>query len=87
MNGKGTISISATKKKRETIQVFFEDQGPGIPELVQENLFVPFAGSTKGGSGLGLVIARELVEANGGELGLVKTGETGTTFGFTLTLK
>ncbi|MEE8296183.1 MAG: HAMP domain-containing sensor histidine kinase [Sphingomonadales bacterium] len=87
MNGKGTISISATKKKGETLQVFFEDQGPGIPETVQENLFVPFAGSTKGGSGLGLVIAKELVEANGGQLALVKTGETGTTFGFTLTLK
>lgn len=88
MNGKGTISISATKEKGETVNILFEDQGPGIPEPVQKTLFVPFAGSTKsGGSGLGLVIAKELVELNGGQLNLVKTGEKGTTFGFTLPLK
>jgi len=85
MNGKGTISISASKGEKGKVYIFLEDQGPGIPEHVQETLFVPFAGSTKGGgSGLGLVIAKELVEANGGRLELEKTGDKGTTFKFYL---
>jgi signal transduction histidine kinase len=57
------------------------DNGPGIPEKVRERLFQPFAGTARpGGSGLGLVISRELARAHGGELSLVSTGAQGTTF-------
>jgi signal transduction histidine kinase len=63
----------------------FRDNGPGLPERARENLFKPFAGSTRtNGTGLGLVIARELAEALGGRLELVATGETGTSFRLTL---
>jgi len=63
----------------------FRDNGPGLPERARENLFKPFAGSTRSnGTGLGLVIARELAEALGGRLELVATGETGTSFRLTL---
>lgn len=84
---KGTLSISA-KPAKGLVEVLFHDGGPGIPEAARKTLFVPFAGSTKGGgSGLGLVIAKELVEANGGELSLKETGAKGTTFRFTLPAK
>ncbi len=57
------------------------DNGPGIPPQVQDKLFSPFAGSaTEGGTGLGLVIAREVMRAHGGDVNLVKTGPDGTTF-------
>lgn len=57
------------------------DDGPGLPEKTREHLFEPFAGSSrKGGTGLGLVIAHDIVVAHGGRITLVRTGETGTTF-------
>lgn len=57
------------------------DNGPGIPAKVQEHLFQPFAASANtDGSGLGLVIAREIVHAHGGEIKLVNTDANGTTF-------
>jgi len=57
------------------------DTGPGLPKRTQEHLFQPFqAGTTKGGAGLGLAIAAELVKGHGGQLTLGQTGPDGTTF-------
>ncbi len=57
------------------------DNGPGLPKKVQETLFQPFTGSgRRGGTGLGLVIARDLIRAHGGELSLRSTGPKGTVF-------
>lgn len=57
------------------------DNGPGLPQRTLENMFVPFAGSTKaGGAGLGLPIARELVRAQGGDIAVATTSPTGTCF-------
>jgi PAS domain S-box-containing protein len=46
-----------------------EDDGPGIAHT--ENLFVPFFTTKAGGSGVGLVLARQIIEAHGGNLQLV----------------
>ncbi len=63
------------------VRIDVSDDGPGIPPAVREKLFVPFiGGGRKGGSGLGLVIAREIVTAHGGELGLLRTDGAGTIF-------
>jgi len=57
------------------------DNGPGIPEEGRGRLFQPFQFSTRpGGSGLGLTIARDLVQAHGGTLALERTGSDGSTF-------
>lgn len=61
--------------------LIFSDNGPGLPEKTQENLFRPFSGSGRmGGTGLGLVIAHELAQALGGSLTLARTGPDGTAF-------
>ena len=55
------------------------DEGPGIPQLVQERLFEPFTTTKTGGSGLGLAIAHRAVEAHRGVI-LVDTSSRGTRF-------
>lgn len=62
-----------------TIRV--SDNGPGLPPKAQEHLFQPFQGNVrKGGAGLGLAIAQELVRGHGGQLTLAETGPEGTSF-------
>jgi two-component system, NtrC family, nitrogen regulation sensor histidine kinase NtrY len=48
--------------------VWILDDGPGIPNTA--NLFVPFFTTKQGGSGIGLVLSRQIAEAHGGELTL-----------------
>ncbi|MEM7498651.1 MAG: HAMP domain-containing sensor histidine kinase [Pseudomonadota bacterium] len=66
-------------------RLLVSDTGPGLPEKARQNLFRPFRASTRrGGTGLGLVIAAELAEAQGGRLSLVESSPAGTTFALTL---
>lgn len=46
------------------LRVEIHDDGPGLPP--SDNLFVPFFTTKPGGSGIGLVVARQIVEAHGG---------------------
>jgi signal transduction histidine kinase len=68
----GEIRVAAHREGRKVI-IDVTDNGAGIPQKARENLFKAFQGSTKkGGTGLGLVIAAELVQAHGGTLTLVE---------------
>lgn len=50
----------------ETVAVVVEDDGPGVADTA--NLFVPFFTTKAAGSGIGLVLARQIAEAHGGSL-------------------
>jgi signal transduction histidine kinase len=77
--GKGHIRVLAARSgSRVTIDV--QDDGPGVPEKARVHLFQAFQGSArKGGTGLGLAVAHELVAAHGGSICLVEAGQ-GTRF-------
>jgi signal transduction histidine kinase len=76
----GRICVKA-QRAGQRVRIDIADDGPGIPEAVQERLFQPFATAARaGGSGLGLAIARDLARAHGGDITLVSTGDGGTTF-------
>ena len=78
--------VRATAEARElTARITVSDEGPGIPPAEHERIFEkfyrldPHQQSGVGGTGLGLYIARELVERMEGRIGLLRRGR-GTTF-------
>ena len=76
----GTVEIAAIAQD-DAVVIRVIDTGPGLPPRARENLFAAFqGGARKGGTGLGLVIAAELVRGHGGKLELVRSDAGGTEF-------
>lgn len=70
----GTRAVVAARRQGGIIEILIDDDGPGVPEELREDVFKPFfraEGSRNpktGGVGLGLTIARDLVRGHGGEI-------------------
>ncbi len=65
----GRISLVAMLDS-QALQIVVDDDGPGIPPERRESVFRAFESSARGGTGLGLTIARDIVRGHGGELTL-----------------
>jgi signal transduction histidine kinase len=77
----GTIEVHAVREATNTVQLLVKDNGPGIPEGIRETLFDPFVTHGKEhGTGLGMAIARSIVQAHGGSISFESTTGEGTTF-------
>ena len=67
----------------EAVEIFVEDDGPGIPQDQRDDVFKPFYRLEKsrnpktGGVGLGLSIAQDIVHGHGGEILLEQSGHGG----------
>jgi signal transduction histidine kinase len=88
----GEIRVRATLSG-DTFDIFVSDTGPGIAEVDQQKIFEEFgqAGgrftSKNGGAGLGLSIARRIVELHGGQMRVESTLGKGSTFSFTMPVR
>ncbi|MDQ3809472.1 MAG: ATP-binding protein, partial [Chloroflexota bacterium] len=67
-----------------SVRVEVADTGPGIRDEVRAQLFTPFVTTKARGTGLGLVVARSIVEDHGGTLDCLETVEAGACFRITL---
>jgi len=86
-NPGGTVAIRAARRN-DAVELSVSDTGVGIPESDQHRVFDRFwhadRGGLKRGHGLGLAIAKGIVEAHGGRIWLESTAGMGTTVSFTL---
>jgi two-component system sensor histidine kinase VicK len=82
----GVISVSAERREKEVI-VNIKDTGEGINPEIKPRLFTKFATRSFSGTGLGLYISKNIIEAHGGKMWAENNphGE-GATFTFTLPL-
>ena len=82
----GTFTV-ATRQNGDQVELRFSDTGPGVPEELRERIFEPFFSHGKReGAGLGLSIARRIVEEHGGRLWIEGGKEEGATFVLSLPL-
>jgi two-component system sensor kinase FixL len=84
MSGGGKISIEAFSTDNAVV-LEIADTGSGIP--LDVDAFEPFATTKKGGTGLGLVIVRQIVAAHSGRISYRSQPGQGTTFRIVLPLK
>jgi two-component system nitrogen regulation sensor histidine kinase GlnL len=58
----------ARKRYRHAIQLSIVDNGPGVPDDIQERIFYPLVSGREGGSGLGLTLAQNFVSQHHGTI-------------------
>jgi signal transduction histidine kinase len=80
----GTVALAA-KRSGDGVRVIVRDEGLGIPADQQSRIFTKFFRGDVGatgitGTGLGLAVSREIVEAHGGRIGFDSDPGTGSTF-------
>lgn len=85
------VSVSLAESYDGTVIIKVADDGPGIPYSLQARVFEPFfkidtarSGSAREGFGLGLSVARNVIEGHGGRIELIDTHPSGTTVSIAL---
>lgn len=80
ISGAGEIAIT-TRVEGESVFIALRDTGAGMVEEVKDRLFEPFFSTKKeSGTGIGLVICREVLEKSGGQISCTKSDTKGTEF-------
>jgi signal transduction histidine kinase len=76
----GKLIVRSSRDSMRHILMEFEDTGISIPETHLERLFKPFLSTMGRGSGVGLSIAKRVLDLNGGSIQVKRRGEEGLIF-------
>lgn len=85
MNGSGIATLHVFYRNSR-IHMIITDHGGGLDPALADRLFQPFTTSKTGGSGLGLVITKQIIESHHGTIDCVSRPGDGCTFTITLPL-
>jgi signal transduction histidine kinase len=66
----GSITVEAASAGSDFVEVTVLDNGPGFPEELTDNPFLPFSSTKAEGLGFGLPLCKSIIEAHGGRLWL-----------------
>jgi len=83
-DGPGRVDVQATLLNPSTVRIVVRDTGPGIPSTVE--VFRLFTTTKAQGSGIGLAVARQIVQAHGGTIECAADAPRGTVFRIDLPL-
>ena len=81
------IKLATGRSSSGGVELSVSDTGPGIPVEGAESWFEPFVTTREEGTGIGLAIARSIVEAHGGRIWAEANDEGGAVFRFILPLE
>ena len=72
---------------KKTVCISLKDNGPGIPNDLQQQIFDPFYTTRTQGTGLGLAVVQAVAKAHGGNVTLESSARNGSVFNVTLPLE
>ncbi len=84
MNGRGEVSLACRPLGENGAELRVVDHGPGVAEDLRERLFEAYVTGKEDGTGLGLALVKQTVEAHGGRIWHEVTPGGGATFVITL---
>jgi signal transduction histidine kinase len=79
MAGHGSIDVAVTGEGRGVV-ITVADHGPGIPAELRGRVFEPYLTTKPDGTGLGLALVRQTVDAHHGTIAVAETEGGGATF-------
>jgi two-component system sensor kinase FixL len=80
----GTVAIRTEMSVDRSVHVVVQDNGSGLPNGMEQKVFEPFYTTKKSGMGMGLSIARSIIESHGGNIWANPGAERGAEFHFAL---
>ncbi|HLT55119.1 MAG TPA: ATP-binding protein [Bacillota bacterium] len=79
MSERGIVELNV-HSNHQHVEIHIRDEGPGIPEEILHKLGEPFFTTKKDGTGLGIMITKQIMEAHGGYLEIKQNEPKGSTF-------
>jgi signal transduction histidine kinase len=75
----GSVTVAA-RAAADAVELAVSDDGPGIPADIRSRIFEPFFTTRPRGTGLGLAVVRQIVEAHGGSIDVGERAGGGACF-------
>jgi len=86
MQGRGAIEVAVTRDGGGVV-VTIADHGPGVPDELRQRVFEPYFTTKQDGTGLGLALVRQTIEAHSGTISVAATPGGGATFSIVLSAR